>query len=93
MQLYHWLSNALSRYSCGDIIVMAESVAAARACAALHASVWIKENMPYWYDDKGELLPENKEEHDRWFAKLTHDLAMEPTIVGSNSTIFIKGSE
>jgi hypothetical protein len=74
--LFHWQSNALKQYSCGDIVAIGGTVDEARAAARALVPAWIAENRS-WLSDSD---PEDAEELRTLRALFEADLAAEPVI-------------
>lgn len=97
MKLFHWnLSETLKQYSCGDIIVMAETLEQARAKAFEQFDVWIQRDdsrfnwlclhlrgTKHWDND-------DEEEYQGILQKLKSDLDKIPLDI--DDVIFIMGS-
>lgn len=95
MNLYHWAAaSCLKEYSCGDIIVMAETVDAARQKATGQMNDFLKEHRSWWWDYAIEdKVDENYlEDYNAFKQLLEQDLVMEPDVIES-AVIFIRGSE
>lgn len=94
MNLYHWArSEALKEYSCGDIIVMAASLAEARQKALAYADIWLKEHRSWWFNADGSIDTEGYGDYYIMFRhRLVHDLEIEPDLIEAG-TVFIRGSE
>ncbi|MER9436707.1 hypothetical protein NKJ04_17590 [Mesorhizobium sp. M0618] len=94
MNLYHWAAaGCLKEYSCGDIIVMAESVDEARQKAFVHVGVWLKDHRSWWFAADGTLDAEMwQDSYDDFHLLLRVDLVAKPDLIES-AVIFIRGSE
>lgn len=91
MQIYRWWSEALKRYAVGDILVMADSIEAARELAKTEFEAYLliaeerlfKDGQP-WDEDAAEEL-------EKLRAKLAADIAQDPREI--KSAFFLLGSE
>jgi hypothetical protein len=95
MNLYHWAAaGCLKEYSCGDIIVMAESIDQAREKAKAHMNDFLKEHRSWWWDYAIEdKVDENYlDDYNEFKLKLLADLIAEPDLI-EPAVIFIRGSE
>ncbi len=87
MQLYRWYSNFFGDYSAGDIVVLAESVEAARAMAI---AKWEAESGKD-LRDACEEEPDDNDYFKQRIATFFADIAKEPRVIESG-VIFIHGS-
>ena len=95
MKLYHWEYTTCNQaYSDGSIIVMANTVADARAKAkefALHKVKDLYRSMEWLRNSKDE---DDIEEFNKKMAEVDADLAEEPECLeGADAVIFITGGE
>jgi len=91
MKLFHWISEALSRCSQGDIVIMAESVYEARK--AIRETV---DDLYYGQHDhmRGIELDEYELGYKKeWEDKLIADVEKEPTVLWDGQPVLIPGSE
>lgn len=91
MNLYYWRSRALANYARGHVAVMAESVEEARD-KVQKALVGYFQSTHGWrfYADGTPVDSDDREWLDQMRARLSDDLAAEPTI---GDVVLVEGSE
>ncbi|ESX17866.1 hypothetical protein X766_15810 [Mesorhizobium sp. LSJC255A00] len=94
MNLYHWaLAECLKEYSCGDIIVMAETLDQAKEKAQAQMDPYLRESRSWWWTYDSDKVDEwSQDDYDNFKRQFESDLAKEPDVIG-NGVIFIRGSE
>ncbi|RUX60174.1 hypothetical protein [Mesorhizobium sp. M7A.F.Ca.CA.002.12.1.1] len=95
MNLYHWaVASCLKEYSCGDIIVMAETVDEAREKAKTKTDSYLKSHRSWWwsYTAEREIHEDYVDDYNQFKRLLEEDMAHEPDVIES-AVIFIRGSE
>lgn len=91
MQIFRWWSEALKRYSEGHILVMADSLDAARELAKTEFEAWLPVGVERLFKD-GKPWDEGAEEDlEKLRAKFMVDIAKDP--VETKAAFFLLGSE
>ncbi len=101
MKLFHWEKmESLSRYANGDLIVMAETLEAARDIARLNIRHYLEtdESAPRHYLFELYRTFDNLDEDDKQTildieAAFEKDIQRHPTIRENRPIVFIQGSE
>lgn len=98
MKLFHWeTAKCLRLYSCGDIIVMADTLEAAKAAALAAGKTAV-----LGYTDMAEtsawaaLYPDDTDEAERFsqcMKTLAADLEKPPRVLDGPAVIFVNGGE
>jgi hypothetical protein len=87
MKLYRWASNYFGDWAAGDIVVMAESVEAARALAIAKWEAGSGKDLRDAYEEE----PEDNDYYKQKIATFFADIAKEPRVI-EGGVIFIYGS-
>lgn len=91
MQIYRWWSEALKRYADGHILVMADSVDAARELAKTEFEAWLPIAEERLFRDGQPYDEDAAEELDKLRTKLAADIAKDPAEI--QGAFFLLGSE
>lgn len=91
MQIYRWWSEALKRYAEGHILVLADSLEAARELAKTEFEAWLPVGEERLFKDGQPYDEDAAEELEKLRAKFMADIAKDPDEI--RSAFFLLGSE